>query len=282
MIGEPGAYTRGDLSPDGQRYVVPRQDSTNASAGDLVMIDLARNIASAFTTSSPGATAPLWTLNGDSVVFSSSPKGVLDLYIKNAGGATPERLLYESADPKFAAGFSPDGKWLAFHAHVGGSRQVWLLPTTGDSTPVRLFPDESASHGNATFSPDGKWVAYAAGSAGGVSNVHVQPFPPTGYREQISATQGTYPVWTADGRQIAFQGPGRSFMIVDLTPVGGRLRVSAPRELFRQIQPGPGVGFTMDGRAERFLLVVPPAATSDGLAAPLTVIANWPSLVKKK
>lgn len=38
----------------------------------------------------------------------------------------------------------------------------------------------------------------------------------------------------------------------------------------------------MDARAERFLLVVPPAAPSEVSAAPLTVIVNWPSLVAKK
>jgi len=37
----------------------------------------------------------------------------------------------------------------------------------------------------------------------------------------------------------------------------------------------------MDGRAERFLLVVPPSQASGASGAPLTVIANWPSLVKK-
>jgi eukaryotic-like serine/threonine-protein kinase len=284
-IGEPGAYTRGALSPNGQRYVVPRQDSTNANAGDLVMIDLARNIASAFTTSSPGATAPLWTLDGDSVVFSSNPKGVFDLYIKNAGGATPERLLYASADAKYASGFSPDGKWLAFSAGFGVSRQMWLLPTTGDSTPVRLFPDESASHSGATFSPDGKWVAYAAVPAGGVSNVFVQPFPPTGYREQVSATTGTNPVWSADGRQIAFSGVSAEagpIRLADVTPTGTTLRISTPRELFTLVQRSGANGFTMDGRAERFLLVVPPSQASGATEAPLTVIANWPSLVKKK
>ncbi|HEX5217386.1 MAG TPA: hypothetical protein VFV98_18120 [Vicinamibacterales bacterium] len=84
-----------------------------------------------------------------------------------------------------------------------------------------------------------------------------------------------------DGRQIAFVGERNSVVVVDVAPDGNRLRVSAPRELFIQRQRRGTVGFTMDARAERFLLVVPPVRTSEASNAPLTVIANWPSLVKK-
>jgi len=275
-IGAPGAWFGGALSPGGRRYVVP---VTNATAGrDLVMIDIERNISSPFTTDAAVDDAPLWTNDGESVIFSSNRKGAIDLYIKNAGGASAERPWYESADDKFATGFSPDGKWLVFHAGPSGARKVWVRPMTGDVAPSRLFPEESQSHRSARFSPDGKWVAYVSPETTG--NVFVQPFPPTGYREQISATQGSYPAWTADGRQIAFVGEDNKLMLADVTPTGNTLRVSAPRELFRQVRRSGVFGFTMDARAERFLLVVPPVAAG-ALNAPLTVIANWPSLLKK-
>lgn len=278
-IAQPGAYYRGALSPNGQRYVVETQNS--GSGRDLVMIDLARNISSPFTVDSAGENGPVWTTDGESVVFSSNRKGVFDLYIKNAGGATPERPLYESAEDKFASGFSPDGKWLVFRAGPRESSQVWLRPMTGDSAPVRLFPNESAPHGSARFSPDGKWVAYVS-PQGIEGNVFVQPFPPTGYREQISATQGFDPAWSADGRQIAFSARDNRIMLADVTPSGDKLRISTPRELFVKVQRSGANGFAMDGRAERFLLVVPPSQASGTSGAPLTVIVNWPSLVIKK
>jgi serine/threonine protein kinase/Tol biopolymer transport system component len=279
-IGQPGAYSRGALSPNGQRFVVQVQNSTIGR--NLVMIDLARNISSPFTVDSATQTEPVWTTDGESVVFSSNRKGgVFDLYIKNAGGATPERPLYESPEDKFASGFSPDGKWLVFRAGSRESSQVWLRPMTGDSAPVRLFPNESASHGSARFSPDGKWVAYVS-PLGVEGNVFVQPFPPTGYREQISATQGFDPNWSADGRQIAFIAPINRIMLADVTPTGDKLRISTPRELFTKGQRSGTNSFTMDGRAERFLLVVPPSQTSGTSDVSLTVIANWPSLVNKK
>jgi len=253
------------------------------------MIDIERNISARFTSDITTTDAPLWTTDGESVVFSMSRKGVSDLYIKSAGGATPDRLLYESPEDKFATTVSPDGKLLLFSAGSAGLRRIWALPLVGSARggnttvtagakPYLLFPDESESHGSPRFSPDGKWLAYNAGT--GTPNVFVQPFPPTGYREQISATTGQYPAWTDDGRQIAFSADS-IVMVADVAPEGSKLRVSAPRELFTLRQRNFAGGFTMDARAERFLLIVPPARTTDASAAPLTVIANWPSLLKK-
>lgn len=197
-----------------------------------------------------------------------------DLYIKDAGGAAPEQLLCESAETKFAYGHSPDGKLHLFQSGPFGERRVWGLPVGENGKPYRVFPNETGDHSVARFSPDGKWIVYQAGT-----NVFVQPYPPTGYREQISATQGSGARWTADGRQIVFQGPDRFVMIVDVTPEGGRLRVGAPRPLFQTRQ---GIASFVGARAERFLMVVPVAQSSEASAAPLTVIANWPSLVTKK
>jgi serine/threonine protein kinase/Tol biopolymer transport system component len=279
-IGQPGPYYSGALSPDGRRYVVPVANST--AGRDLVMIDLLRNITSAFTSAAI-ETSPVWTNDGESVIFSSNRKGAFDLYIKNAGGATPERPLFESPDDKHASAFTPDGKDVVFHAGPNGARRIWALPLAGDTKPYRVFPDEAESHSVARFSPDGKWLAYQAGAS---ANVFVQPFPPTGYREQISAAGGSNPVWTDDGRQIAFHGPQGAaiiaVMIADVTPTGDKLRVSAPRQLFTKVTRTGTFGFTMDGRAERFLLVVPPSQATGASGTPLTVIANWPSLVIKK
>jgi Tol biopolymer transport system component len=104
------------------------------------------------------------------------------LKVKNAGGATPERLLFESAEDKSANAFSPDGKLLVFSAGSNLSRQIWALPLAGEAKPYRVFPDERESHHSARFSPDGTWLAYSAGNP---SSVFVQAFPATEYREQI-------------------------------------------------------------------------------------------------
>jgi serine/threonine protein kinase/Tol biopolymer transport system component len=283
-IGQADRYLRGALAPDGRRFVVPIVDNASR-AMDLFMIDVDRGISSRFTSDSAVDNAPLWTNDGESVVFSSNRKGALDLFIKSAGGAVPERVLFESADDKYAHGFSPDGKLLAFSSGSAGSRRLWVLPMTGEAKPYRLFPEssESLSESSARFSPDGKWIAYVGSTGPQAGNVFVQPFPPSGYREQISATYGNAPVWTSDSRQIAFVGPENSIMMTAVTPEGSRLRVGIPQRLFAQRQSVGAVGFTMSDQGDRFLLVVRSGDSreDDQSTLPLTVVLNWPGLVKR-
>lgn len=153
---------------------------------------------------------------------------------------------------------------------------------TGDPNATRLFPDSTDdSENDAAFSPDGKWIAYSATTAG-TANVFVQPFPPTGFRLQISATNGRYPAWTADGRQIAFVTRDNRYMLVDVTPRDGVLAAGVPRELFTRPQGGAVSGFSIDARAERFLLVVDQAQPQGPVAQqPITVMVNWPGAVRR-
>lgn len=105
-FGQPGEYSVGAISPNGRRYVVPVTGRTGGRA--LVMIDIERNITSEFTSDPAVEENPLWTTDGESVVFSSTRKGVADLDVKNAGGASPEQVLYESTEGKSATGYSSD------------------------------------------------------------------------------------------------------------------------------------------------------------------------------
>jgi dipeptidyl aminopeptidase/acylaminoacyl peptidase len=61
---------------------------------------------------------------------------------------------------------SPDGKWLAYVARVGGREIAWttntdvyLVPTDGRSRAVNITADNKAYDFDPTFSPDGKSIA---------------------------------------------------------------------------------------------------------------------------
>ena len=117
---------------------------------------------------------------------------------------------------------------------------------------------------------------------GSPANVYVQPFPATGYREQISATSGGNPVWSPDGRQVGFNGPENGIYLADVIPAGNTLRVGSPRLLFKQ-RLATGGGLVIDGQSERFLVVsVDSGLDNDESAKPLTVIVNWLSTLTVK
>jgi dipeptidyl aminopeptidase/acylaminoacyl peptidase len=64
---------------------------------------------------------------------------------------------------------SPDGKWLAFEARVGGREVAWttntdifLVPTDGGAKPTNLTAENKAYDEDPQFSPDGRSILYAA------------------------------------------------------------------------------------------------------------------------
>ena len=165
---------------------------------------------------------------------------------------------------------------------------MWALPMTGDRKPFPLIETAFNEH-SAVFSPSGRFIAYASNDSG-VSQVYVQPFPPTGARVQLSSGNGRSPRWTSDGRTVLYstmvdESSARifvaetAFMAVDVTTSGATVRAGSPRMLFVQRHIGGGLnGFAVDPSGQRFLLVVP----DQNVAPPITVFLNWPSLLSKE
>jgi len=88
-----------------------------------------------------------------------------------------------------------------------------------------------------------------------------------------------YPQWGAGGRELFYVSPERKLMVVSLKTGANSVEPSAPRELFPL--PITDIGLspydaTPDG--QRFLVRASPAQ----MGQPLTVIVNWPALMKKE
>ncbi len=107
---------------------------------------------------------------------------------------------------------------------------------------------------------------------------NIQAFPEPGGKFQISTGGGRYPQWGADARELFYVSPERKLMVVSLKMGANSVEPSAPRELFPL--PITDIGLspydaTPDG--QRFLVRASPAQMQ-----PLTVIVNWPALMKKE
>jgi Tol biopolymer transport system component len=288
-VAENGFYRYPRVSPDGRHVVVTF--SKDGVGMDLWQIDLARGVPTRSTFHPGDDFLPsVWSPDSQRVVFSSSRtrKGVFDLYQQSAAGAATAELLWQSGESKSPSGFSPDGRILLVDRWMSGSNSdMWALPMTGDRKPVPLIETTFNEH-SAVFSPSGRFIAYASNDSG-VSQVYVQPFPPTGARVQLSTGNGGKPMWTSDGRTVLYstmvdESSARTFvaetafMAVDVTTSGSTVRPGSPRRLFMQRHIGGGLnGFAVDPSGQRFLLVVP----EQNVLAPITVVVNWPSLLSK-
>lgn len=211
-------------------------------------------------------------------MFSSNRrnKETFDLYQRAADGSGADELLYASPRTKAPSGFSPDGKLLLFEEQETRTGwDVWALPMNGTR---RAFPvlQTPANETCATFSPDGRWIVYEDVDE---AQVYVQPFPPTGAAIRLSTTKGTGPVWVDNGKKVVFTSADR-FMAVDITTSPNGLRASLPRELFTQVNSHSACGASaVDPSGERFVIAVPP---KEYFEAPINVIVNWPSLVRRR
>jgi Tol biopolymer transport system component len=133
---------------------------------DIWLFDLLRGIPSRFTSDPANDWFPLWSPDGNSIVFTSNREGVPNLYLKNASGVGGEEVLLKSDEDKIPDDWSADGKFIVFESRNTQTKtDLWILPMSGDRKPSP-FLQTVFNEQQAQFSPDGKWIAYTSDESG--------------------------------------------------------------------------------------------------------------------
>ena len=280
MVGPPGRWLASQLAPDGQRLVAERREGESQNA-DLRLLDLARGTDNRFTFDPAHDQRPIWSPDGNRIVWASNREGVANLYQKSANGAGQDDLLLRSAWPKAALSWSPDGRCILYREVTPETNgDLWILPMVGERTPLRWL-STPFTESNGAFSPDGKWIAYQSNESGRME-IYVQAFVPgaaaTGGKWQLSTKSGFNPTWRRDGRELFFNTPDNKLMAVDVT-LGAEVKAGPPRELFSLVglRPTTSGSFMVTGDGQRFLF-----QTNDTPnLPPFTVVLNWMAEGKK-
>lgn len=278
-VGEPGEYNAFRLSGDGRRAAVSRN---YPQGSDLWLMDTERGVSDRFTGNPGIAAYPVWSPDGSVVVFSTG--GPLSLFRKAASGVGAEERLTQSPSLQLATDWSRDGRLLYFEVGPNTQEDIWTVPVTADGrripgaepkpyiqTPFREF--------DARFSPgpSPRWIAYMSNKSGQFE-IYTDSFPEPGHEVRISSGGGLYPEWSDAGDELFYVSPDNTLMSVSLEPTATSLEPSGPRVLFRlpaavstwspyQVAPG----------GKRFLVRAVPEQQT---AQPLTVIINWPALLR--
>jgi predicted Ser/Thr protein kinase len=185
-----------------------------------------------------------------------------------------------------AGGLLHDGRFvLYFSLAPNTDRDLWVLDVTPDGKPSlgatpRPYRRTPFSESWGRFSPEAppRWVAYHSNDTGR-NEVYIQAFPEPRGKFQISTGGGQYPQWGAGGRELFYVAPDNKLMAVSLKLGTDSVEPSAPRELF--VLPAVDTGwnpYDTDPDGQRFLVRATPERAA---AQPLTVIVNWPALLKK-
>jgi serine/threonine protein kinase len=279
-IGNPdnGRPVNPSISPNGFSLAFNRFFDNN---NDIWLLELDRGVPNRFTTDPAIESNPIWSPDGERIVFNSSRTKVLDLYVKQANGAPgSEQRILPSSQPKLATDWSPDGLSILYQsADPKRGNDIWVLPmdTNGKPGTARAIIQTDSDERDGQFSPDGKWIAYESNESGHFE-IYVKPFPgPEGKAEPISTNGGAQPRWGHDGKELFYIAMDGKLMAVKvkLGPDTQTVKAELPVALFpARVDRVLPVGGTRQQYAvfgDRFLMnTVAEEATS-----PITIILNW-------
>jgi Tol biopolymer transport system component/cytosine/adenosine deaminase-related metal-dependent hydrolase len=224
------------LSPRGDRIAF-------RALNDLWVVDAKGGAPVALTRDSFHKSDPGWSPDGQSLVYSTDRAGTLDLWIRDLSTGQDRRLTrFDGAATSCV--WSPDGKTIAFLNQNGALHLV----SVADGATRKLAGD-LYQPGRPSWSPDGRTIAmaafkpYSARFREGLNEVMTvdvetgealyQPILP---HRSIATRGDDGPVWSPDGRHLAFVFASRLY----LAPVDakGKMR-GAPRPITDEVTDAP-------------------------------------------
>ena len=260
------------LSPDGKTVAVTRSAPTE-NAPDIWLLDVEPGPAARFTFNQWLDISPVWSPDGNAVVFASSRTGRFTLFRRAARGGPDEAPFFATEASIYPDDWSPDGRYIVYstdpparswdrparrrHHARGPARELAVQRVSGPDfarwTMDRLHvgPDRTAGSLRAALS-------------GGRRR------PPRVHRGRIE------PSWGRDGRELFYLAPDGTMMSVNVSVAGGQPAPGRPQSLFRVKVPGRslrnGSTYAASADGQRFLVS---GAGSENAASAITVIVNW-------
>ena len=267
------AYSSLRVSPDGTRLALATREAVS-------IYDFARATLNRLTTSPGHSSNPLWTPDGQRIIFTSTRAGYPELFSRRADGTgADERLLGRARDlvDVLADGWSKDGKKLLF-TEVPPRIQCTIsqMDMANPSDVKLLVATGSSCNYFASVSPDGRWVAYTSGGPSR-SQIYIERYPELGDRQLIS-TGGDVAVWSRDGRELFFSTRDARQMFAVPMQSGTTLLAGHPQLLFELAMLPTGGGFrgydiTPDGQ---FVIIRSAQGQAGAGTEPqIVVVQNW-------
>ena len=282
LVELPGPYMYPRLSPDGRKLAVNLMEAGGAS---IWILDLTSGIRSPLTREGDNL-YPLWTPDGQRIVYLSDENGAQTLVWRAADGSgEAEQLVARAPSNSFGypSGVTPDGRFLILNRWKENEDRSFQesaivalnLENPDELLEVVVSKEEKVNLLSGPVSPDGAWIAFVAGDRDRGLEVFVQRFPEGGARYQVSQGGGTKPQWSADGTEVYFRSRNR-FMAAKITR-GPSFASAAPRELFEDLyDPGtyiPMPNYTVQPDGSKIVMVKPDEEL--GKASEIRLVLDW-------
>jgi eukaryotic-like serine/threonine-protein kinase len=135
-LGPVGRWAWPALSPDEKTVAATNNDYKVGD--DIWLFDRSRGSSIRFTTEPGWDIGPIWSPDGQHIMFSSNRFGPFNLFRKPSTGASSEELVFESPMSTFPVHWSSNGRVLIYQAIDPTTKyDLWAL-SLGDGSRTRL------------------------------------------------------------------------------------------------------------------------------------------------
>jgi Tol biopolymer transport system component len=280
-LGGPAKYAQVVLSPDDRRVAAEIADADNRY--DLWLIDVARGVPTRLTTDPANDRDPVWSPDGDKLVYSSDARGDPNLLLRDLRSSSPAAPLPRGigqtpGDQDSAKDWLREGNTLLYLV-IGADQAAWAASLDGQGPPEPLLKGFAVD--NPRVSPDGRLLAYIS-TESGEFEVYIQPFRQSGERVRVSVGGGGQPRWRADGRELFYLSRDADLMAVTVREGPRGLEVGMPATLvaaqdLRAVVEGPDYSdYAVTSDGQRFLV----KRAEENRQQRIHVLLDWPSLLR--
>jgi serine/threonine-protein kinase len=277
---EVGNYRSVSVGPTGSQIAF--ETGPGGGEGNLWTYDVNRGVRNVLTTGDPDDRNPVWHPTENRIVFGSNRDGRWGAFAVNADGSGLVERLKSLIDDKtlelWPWSMSREGTTVFLASNSGSNAEILIAPVDGGPADNRLRTEFIESH--PSLSPDGSLLAYMS-QRSGRGQVYLERYPALRDRVSVSSSDGAFPVWSRNGRELYYYSPvAQELIAVPVTP-GRELRIGTPRPIYK------GRLFTQRGWRPfdvmpdgRFVLIVPNQNNDRRPVAPI-VQQNWTEELKR-
>jgi Tol biopolymer transport system component len=269
----PGYYVDPAISPDGTELAFASRESLD-DAWSISILNFASGNVRRLTLNSSTDRAPIWSPDGESLVFLSLRSEGAGIYRKRASGVGDEELIFSSPGVAWPYWWSePDT--LHFFAGVFGNNDLWMLSPSRPEDRTALV-STGFNEVDGAISPDGAWYAYSQ-NASGRYEIYLTTFPPTSTKLLVTPQGGADAFWSPDGTELFYVKPSTSELMAVAVIPGNPPQFGA----HRRVHPGPffypdNHPFFLAPDGERILV-----APSSDPVGDITILLNWQGRVQE-